>query len=333
MKNNIKKHIIDIAKKIYFIILKVIIIFICILFFINLKIFIMHIIRDGKALAQMYEVNDFLINRYNLIIGELEEYGETGMIPFAINKILRWKVHLRSGKTQDIFYGVQGYSYPNKFKYLKDNTSLYYVPYSTKEKAQEIMAQIKPQEYRRGEERFLVNTGIFFDSNQHVGAWEGYREILFDTQEYFLKEYDEDGYFRYLSEALTNCRRFRYAPEELTHIDVLLKKDEYDGGFKIYYMSKPIGIEGYFVEADIKTNQNGEFHVEDIKAFKYEKDWFNNAQYSIERARTKRMSGWLTGDSRIKEMMVPEESKVGEIQMDDGIVYYWQGEYREDILK
>ena len=45
------------------------------------------------------------------------------------------------------------------------------------------------------------------------------------------------------------------------------------------------------------------------------------------------MSGWLTGDSRIKEMMVPEESKVGEIQMDDGIVYYWQGEYREDILK
>ena len=73
--------------------------------------------------------------------------------------------------------------------------------------------------------------------------------------------------------------------------------------------------------------------MEDIKAFKYEKDWFNNAQYSIERARNKRMSGWLTGDSRIKEMMVPEESKVGEIQMDDGIVYYWQGEYRKDILK
>ena len=32
-------------------------------------------------------------------------------------------------------------------------------------------------------------------------------------------------------------------------------------------MSKPVGIEGYFVEADIKINQNGEFHVEDIKAF------------------------------------------------------------------
>ena len=39
------------------------------------------------------------------------------------------------------------------------------------------------------------------------------------------------------------------------------------------------------------------------------------------------MTGWFTGDSHIKELAEKEGLKVGEINMDDRIVYYWKRSY------
>lgn len=319
MKDNIKKALL----KIYNITLKIIIVYTCIVFFINLRIFIRHIGKDTEAMSEMYKVNDFFINKYNLRIGELEEY-EGSIIPFKLTKIFKPELYLKSGKIQKISYGVKKYRYPDKLKYLVSSISFYYIPYNNKEEALEIIKQAIPGPYGMKKNCFLINSGIFVYS----GEANEYKNAIYDAQEYFSKEHnEEDKYFVTIDEALTNCRCFRYAPENLKEICILLKKFCYNGGIKIYYISIPKGISGYFVEADIKINTAGQYRVESAKVFKYEKDWFNNAKYSIEKAQNKGMTGWFTGDSHIKELAEKEGLKVGEINMDDRIVYYWKRSY------
>lgn len=146
MKDNVKKALLKILKKIYNITLKIIIVYTCIVFFINLRIFIRHIGKDTEAMSEMYKVNDFFINKYNLRIGELEEY-EGSIIPFKLTKIFKPELYLKSGKIQKISYGIKKYRYPDKLKYLVSSISFYYIPYNNKEEALEIINQAIPGPY------------------------------------------------------------------------------------------------------------------------------------------------------------------------------------------
>ena len=299
------------------------------------KILLCIITEDKKAVLEMDKLNDFLLGKYNCSLREIRKYEyKYFSIPlpnhyydYNINS-KGYAVKLKNGKKINPEYVLTADNFPNKFKNADRCSigSMYYLPFKDGESAEKKFDSLLKED---DIEYNIVNSGIFYyylfsdlDKNDL---------IISDAKEYFSKAHNRDEYFDSIEEALKKCYDLRYAPDSLKNISLVLRKDEYEGGYRLCYMSSPEGIEGYLVEADIKVNTDGMFCVKSAKVSKYQKDWVNNAKYSLDKSKMEsedisKIAGF-TGDENIKELLKEynpnAKPEITEIPMDDRIIYFW----------
>ena len=299
----------------------------------NIRETILYIMEDQKAVIEMDKVNDFMLSKYNFRLKEIRKY-KYFIIPIPIDyndsTIGGPAVELENGRKINPKYVLEEDDFPDKFKHTSTYYlgSYYYLPFRDRRKAEKKYDSLLKED---GMGYNIVNSGIFYYRLSDSDFPPKKHLMVLDAHKYFSNEHRKDEYFDSIEEALENSDDFKYAPDKLKHINIILKKDEYEGGCRICYMSEPKGIEGYLVEADIKVNDDGMFCVKSAKVFKYEKDWVNNARYSFDKSEAEDKSGGFTGDDRLNEVLKeydPEAAlRITEIPMDDRIIYFWQMYY------
>jgi len=289
--------------------------------------------EDQKAVIEMDKVNDFIFGKYDCRLKEIRKYKYFIIPILNDNDFITLRdciVKLKNGKKINLKYVLTVDDFPDKFKYTDayDLRADYYLPFRDRRKAEKKYDSLLKED---GMGYNIVNSGIFYYMLSDSDFFQKKHLMVLDACKYFSNEHRKDEYFDSIEEALENSDDFKYAPDKLKHINIILKKDEYEGGCRICYMSEPKGIEGYLVEADIKVNDDGMFRVKSAKMFKYEKDWVNNAKYSFDKSKAENKSDGFTGDDRLKEALKeydPEAAlKITEIPMDDRIIYFWQMYY------
>ncbi len=293
------------------------------------KILLCIIMEDKKTVLEIDKLNDFMLGKYNYSLREIRKYEyKYFSIPVPNNKYNRRSIKLKNGEKINPEYVLTEDNFPDKFKNTDRyySGSKYYLPFKDGESAEKKLDSLLKED---DIEYNIVNSGIFYyylfsdlDKNDL---------IISDAKEYFSKAHNRDEYFDSIEEALKNCYDLRYAPDSLKNISLVLRKDEYEGGYRLCYMSSPEGIEGYLVEADIKVNTDGMFCVKSAKVSKYQKDWVNNAKYSLDKSKMEskdisKIAGF-TGDENIKELLKEynpnAKPEITEIPMDDRIIYFW----------
>ena len=297
----------------------------------NVRETVLYIMEDQKAVIEMDRVNDFIFGKYDCRLKEIRKYKYFIIPILNDNDFITLRdciVKLKNGKKINLKYVLTVDDFPDKFKYTNeyDLRADYYLPFRDRRRAEKECDLVLKEE---GMEYNIVNSGIFYCPS--ADGSEESNLIVLDAKEYFSKVHNSDEYFVSVEEALKECHDLRYAPDIIKNIYLVLKKDEYEGGYRLCYMTAPQGIEGYLVEADVKVNTDGMFCVKSAKVFKYEKDWVNNAKYSFDKSEAENKSAGFTGDDRLNEVLKeydPEAAlRITEIPMDDRIIYFWQMYY------